>query len=108
MSDAKLIPVPGVRVIAFVLIAGGLFGLIVTLAAYVNVFLNSGLHVTSLGVFFGLSLLAFGWSVWTGIDLWRGRPQAYTWAKVLFAAQVPAIMFPGFAYRFEVFGFTIG
>lgn len=55
----------------------------------------------------GLYLVIFGWCVWTGVDLWQGKPQGYKWAKVLFAAQIPVITFPGFTYHFEVGGLVI-
>jgi len=42
----------------------------------------------------------FALCIWTGVDLWRGRPRAYKWASVLFALQIPAITTPGFAYQF--------
>jgi hypothetical protein len=48
----------------------------------------------------GMFTLVFGWSTWVGVDLWRGKPQAYKWAKVLFLLQVPIVNISSFAYHF--------
>jgi hypothetical protein len=48
----------------------------------------------------GVFVVIFGLSTWTGIDLWRGKERAYKWAKILFAAQIPQVSLPGFAYHF--------
>lgn len=84
------------RLISVVLIAGGIAGIGVAL------WFEAGAHIRSHLAFLGLATTVFGWSIWVGVDLWRGRPQGYTWAKVLFALQVPSISLHGFAYQFYV------
>lgn len=51
----------------------------------------------------GLMLLLvalFAWSALTGIRLWRGDPRGWRWAAILFAAQIPVLTMPGFAYEY--------
>jgi hypothetical protein len=43
-------------------------------------------------VFFALlGLGLFGWTIWKGVDLWRGLSEGYRWGKILFAAQIVKI-----------------
>jgi hypothetical protein len=54
----------------------------------------------------GVFNLIYGWGIWTGVDLWRGKNQALLWARILFAMQILAITVPGFTYEFHT-GFII-
>ena len=47
-----------------------------------------------------LLLALFAWSALTGIRLWRGDPRGWRWAVILFAAQIPVLAIPGFAYEY--------
>ena len=52
-------------------------------------------------VFFALiGLELFGWTIWKGVDLWRGLTEGYRWGKILFAAQIVKIDTPRFSYEF--------
>jgi hypothetical protein len=52
-------------------------------------------------VFFALlGFVFFGWTIWKGVDLWRGASEGYRWGKILFAAQIIKINIPGFSYEF--------
>ena len=99
--DDKLRVTAGIRLISVLLIVGGIVGIVVV------VILDTRLLTSGSGRFFspgvaigGLFIVLFGWAVWTGIDLWRGRRQAVTWAIILFAMQVPSLTIPGFSYEF--------
>ena len=76
------------------MIIGGIAGIAVSL------WVEAGTYALSRLAFISLFFLAFSWCVWVGIDLWRGKPRGYKWAKVLFILQIPNISFPGFAYQF--------
>ena len=58
--------------------------------------------ITSLFFLFllALGLALFSWSAWTGLELWRGTPQAYKWARTIFILQIPVMALPGFDYGF--------
>jgi hypothetical protein len=54
----------------------------------------------------GVFIILFGWSAWTGLELWRGRRQAIKFAQILFAIQIPVLTLPGFSYQFHT-GFLV-
>lgn len=89
----------GIRLISALLVSGGVAGIGLVMWAEATV----RIHVAFLGV----SMLLFGWSVWVGIDLWKGKSQSYTWAAVLLVLQIPMISFHGFVYQFYV-GLILG
>lgn len=84
------------RVPAFLLIAGGALGVGACLGLAFPRALDHPSSVAILLVF----LFLYGMSVWTGIDLWRGRPRGIRWGKFLFAAQIPLLSVSGFSYKF--------
>ena len=90
-----------IKLIALLLAIGGIVGVgicgwtCVKLAFYQSQPIFS--LATGLLVVFAI---IFALCTWTGVDLWRGKPRAYKWARVLFALQIPAITIPGFAYQF--------
>ena len=43
----------------------------------------------------------FGWGALKGIDLWRGKPSGYQWARILFALQIPAFSVARSSYEFS-------
>jgi hypothetical protein len=42
----------------------------------------------------------FAWSTFVGVRLWRGNAAAITWAKVLFALQIPLFTVHGLNYEY--------
>jgi hypothetical protein len=96
-----------VRLIAFLLMAGGLLGLGLTGVLCVlgpQVWLVSWPTAQVPTV---LYMLLYVCSIWAGLALWRGTPRGFRWAKVLLAAQIPNIRIPGFNYEFQSPGITI-
>src|SRR5215831_13682751 len=88
----------GARFVAFLLIAGGALGIVAA------VFLTAAVvqqHQPFRAVTALASAAVFGWGALKGIELWRGRPQGYRWAQILFALQVPAFSVAGFSYEFS-------
>jgi hypothetical protein len=53
---------------------------------------------------YGIFVLLFGWSAWTGYGLWKGEAWAIRNAKFIFAAQIPIFAAPGFSFE----GFSTG
>jgi len=98
----------GVRVVSLLLIAGGIVGLVTVIWSEISLLQQTGFRPSSMAAFFGAGAVLFGFSTWTGVDLWRGKPSALRRAKVLFAAQIPYISLPGFVCQFFTgFMFTI-
>jgi hypothetical protein len=89
-----------VKLIGALLGIGGAAGVGIGLWTYSRLFSQTGTRLSAATALLGAFVLAFGWSTWIGVDLWRGRPQAYKWAEILLALQIPTISIPGFAYRF--------
>lgn len=97
----------GTKAISLLLILGGALGVALAVAFDVGLLTNSGTSFFSPSVAItGAFIVIYGWCIWTGVDLWRGRRQALTWARILFAIQVPSIMVPGFSYEFHT-GFML-
>jgi uncharacterized membrane protein YiaA len=92
-----------VRVLAVLLIAGGIVGIGLSLwITYVGL-QNPGYLILAL-VFGAL----FVFTTWQGIGLWKDRPEGYRWARILFAAQVPAFSLGGLTYGFyTLLGFNL-
>jgi len=88
----------GARLISFLLIAGGILGIVssVFLAANFAQVHRPYRVAIALG-----SIAVFGWSVLKGTDLWRGKPRGYRWAKLLFAFQVPVFSVAKLGYEFS-------
>ena len=42
--------------------------------------------------------MVFGWCAWTGFDLWKDKPKAFTSAKIIFLAQIVNFTVPGFSF----------
>ena len=88
------------RIVALLLILGGALGVGLTIWLDVNLLMSAQIRiVSSATAIAGVFILIFGWCVWTGVDLWRGRRQALKFAMILFAIQIPVIIVPGFSYR---------
>jgi uncharacterized SAM-binding protein YcdF (DUF218 family) len=90
----------GMRIVALLLILGGALGVGLTVWLDVNLLMSSQIRILSSAVAIaGVFILLFGWCVWTGVDLWRGRRLALKFAMILFAIQIPVIIVPGFSYQ---------
>jgi len=84
----------GIKLLALMLMVGGVAGVALSMAFLV-------LRVRLIFIFFGLLfVLVFGWSALKGLDLWKEKPAGYKWARILFAAQIPLFVVPGFSYWF--------
>lgn len=91
----------GIRILAFLLIAGGIVGALLTGVQVLN-------QLPLLSGFTVVAIIVFIWSTLKGFDLWRGRPTGYKWAKILFGSQVPFVSIPYFEYEFLLgLGFRI-
>ena len=88
----------GARIISFLLIVGGILGILAAVSLAIG-FTHQHrpyrviVPVASIGV--------FAWGMLKGIDLWRGKPTGYRWARILFALQIPAISVARFSYEFS-------
>jgi hypothetical protein len=93
----------GVRILALILAAGGLLGILMSVyAGYTLAQQNMALVLIALAF-----LCAFAWTMLTGIRLWRGDPRGKTWAKILYGAQIPILTVPGFTYEYYT-GLLVG
>jgi len=99
MNPDERFPVTaGIKIVALLLLIGGVLGVGVSAWLDLGLLGSSQLQATSV-VITGVFILLFGWAAWTGFELWRGRRQALWMAKVLYALQVPVFTFPGFTYE---------
>ena len=102
-GDDKFAVTKPMRVVALLLMLGGAIGVGLTIWLDVNLLMSSQIRIfSSTTAIAGVFILIFGWCVWTGVDLWRGRRQALKLAMILFAMQIPMIMVPGFSYALHV------
>jgi hypothetical protein len=98
-ADDRFAVTKPMRIVALLLILGGALGVGLTIWLDVNLLNSSQLSILSAAMAIaGVFICLFGWCVWTGIDLWRGRRKALKFAMILFAMQVPVITVPGFSY----------
>lgn len=86
----------GIRLIALLLMVGGAAGVVL----FVMLVIQMAPKQPLMGLFSLPGACVFVWSALTGFDLWRGKPAGYRWARILFAAQIPIILIPGFQYWF--------
>jgi hypothetical protein len=89
-----------VKLLSLLLSVGGIVGVVISLWAELTQFMQAGARPSVQTAIIGVFAFVFGLSTWIGVDLWKGKERAYKWAKILFAAQVPQISLPGFAYHF--------
>ena len=87
------------KLVAILLGMGGLAGLSIALWTETSLLFQQGGNRINAALV-GLFAFIYGVSTWTGIELWRKKPPAFTWAQVLLVAQIPTVGFPGFAYYF--------
>jgi hypothetical protein len=88
----------GVRFVAFLLVAGGLLGILASVQMTVHFVHEDRLDRVLVAL---VSIPVFAWSAVKGVDLWRGRPKGYWWAKLLFSLQIPAVCVSRVTYEFS-------
>jgi hypothetical protein len=95
MKTQSSFPGPGVKLIAMLLMLGGIYGAIWGLY-------EEWQTLTSIGIapaaWTGLFVVLFGGCTWVGFEVWHGEPWAFKMAKVIVAAQIPNFTFPGFSF----------
>src|SRR5262245_34993742 len=87
----------GARFVAFLLIAGGILGILASAQMTVHFAGEDRLYRAAVAA---ISILVFAWCALKGIDLWRGKPGGYRWARILFLLQIPAICVSRLTYEF--------
>ncbi|MBA3562928.1 MAG: hypothetical protein H0W33_02750 [Gammaproteobacteria bacterium] len=80
----------GVRILSVLLIAGGIIG--IGLSIWMAVL---GMQQPVFAVFAVVFAAIFAFATWQGVKLWKGKPEGYKWAKVLFAAQIHCCLSAG-------------
>jgi hypothetical protein len=89
----------GARIAALFLLAGGLLGMFGSaMAVYHSVQQQRDLDRSGM-----LSTALFAWCIPTGAALWRGKPNGFHWAKLLFALQIPVFSIARVSYEFSTF-----
>lgn len=102
IGAAESAPV-GVRILAFMLIAGGIIG--IGLSIWMAVL---GMQQPVFAVSAVVFAAAFAFTTWQGVKLWKGTSGGYKWAKILFAAQIPSLSAGGLSYGFyTLLGFNV-
>jgi hypothetical protein len=88
----------GARFVSFLLIAGGILGILASVQMTVHFAHENRLYRVVVAL---ISIPIFAWCVVKGIDLWRGKPSGYRWAKLLFILQIPAVCVSRLTYEFS-------
>src|SRR5262249_29241456 len=95
LADPRMV---GTRLISLLLIAGGALGIVSA------IFLIQGLaqHDQPYGAIVpAISIAIFGWCIFQGVQLWRGKPSGYKWARIVFAMQIPGFCVSRLTYEFS-------
>ena len=96
--SARNYRVSGRRIIAFLLVAGGVLGILGSLSMAGHFAgRQESLRVGSAVVSAGL----FAWGILTGVSLWRGTARGFRWATFLYALQVPVFSVGPVSYEFS-------
>jgi hypothetical protein len=88
----------GARFISFVLIAGGILGILASVQMTVHFAHERHLSRMAVAV---ISIPVFAWCMWKAVDLWQGKASGYRWAKLLFLLQIPAVCVSRLTYEFS-------
>ena len=88
----------GARVVSFLLIAGGILGVMLAVALIRNFAHQHQPYRIIVPV---ISIVVFVWCALKAIDLWLGKPSGYKWATILFALQIPAFSISRLSYEFS-------
>src|SRR5262245_8085175 len=70
----------GARFISLLLVAGGILGILLAVSLTLNFARQNQPARMIVPV---VSVVVFGWAALKGIDLWRGKPSGFKWAKIL-------------------------
>lgn len=90
----------GARLIAVMLLAGGLLGLLGSALPVYHSFQQYRVTAAISGI---LSTAWFAWCLPAGAALWRTTPTGFRWARLLFAMQVPVFSIARISYEFSTF-----
>jgi hypothetical protein len=68
------------KAVSLLLIIGGVVGIVIAIALEGRFLSIPGAPFFSPSIaILGAFNLIYGWSIWTGVDLWRGKSQALLW-----------------------------
>ena len=90
-------PGVGLRMVAVLMIAGGVAGVIGSSRTATYLVQQSEYDQIAVPC---CSIVLFAWTAWVGWAVWRGKAQLIRWVKVLFAMQVIVFNIGGIAYEF--------
>ncbi len=100
MKNSEKNALLSLRIVAVFLGVGGIAGAVVAIIAEATALA----HVASVRfanvALMGAMTCIFGFSTWTGVELWRRNPRSLIWAQIILIAQIPYVTFSGFAYQF--------
>jgi hypothetical protein len=88
----------GAKFVSVLLIAGGVLGILASVQMTVHFAHEHRLYRVAVAL---ISIPVFAWCILKGIDLWRGKPSGYRWAKLLFLLQIPAVCLSRLTYEFS-------
>ncbi len=94
------------KLVSLLLMGGGIAGLVIALWTELQLLEKQFSANRGAAAMMGAFAFVFGLCIWTGVELWRGKPWAFRWAQILLVAQIPTISFSGFTYLFYT-GFTL-
>jgi hypothetical protein len=92
----QLRPFRGLRLLAPLLAVGGGIGI----CLFILLGRKSALQDWRILIMITIGIGAFAWSMVVGVCLWRGSAAAVTWARVLFALQIPIFTVHGLSYEY--------
>jgi hypothetical protein len=88
----------GARIIAVLLVLGGLLGILSLVMMHVHLTQQHQILPVISSV---ISVALFAWGIVTGVALWQSTPRGFKWAKILFALQVPVFHVARLTYEFS-------
>ena len=92
----QLRPFRGLRLLALLLAVGGCIGIFL----FILLAFQSALQNWQILILITIGVGVFALSTIVGVRLWRGSAAAVTWAKVLFALQIPIFKVDGLNYEY--------
>lgn len=85
----------GTRLLAAILVVGGLLGAAIVLLSVVGLMQVHWLLASTMA---GFALL-FAYATYMGVRLWRCKPGSHKRALLLYLTQIPVLTVPGFSYE---------